>query len=277
MSAKHYPNNIDPEVGYARGVFLKDSRAEYRRSVRALEVIRKRHHRFGREGIYNFNGIVDNCEVVDDLLEQNVMTDRYISEALLFEELDDLSREHLGGNEGFRCLAFNRGSAANITVMAALVKANTTVVSLVPPRGGHPSISRGIALAHAHCAAVGSAEEIERVIDTKDVSLIVACPLYRDQMDYDVLQRSVTVANSNAIPVYVDDAGGARLRTAFLDQAKVIDLGADIVMTCTDKEGLNGPRASVVRGRTELMEIIGTKCAELGTEARPSVLAAIPL
>ena len=118
-------------------------------------------------------------------------------------------------------------------------------------------------------------DDMQKALEGDTVTLVTICPLYRNHMDPAVFRKGITLAKARGIPVFVDDAGGARYRVAVLSEAKALDLGADAVMTSTDKEGLDGPRAAIIRGRKDFIDTISMKAAELGTEARPSIMAAI--
>src|SRR5690606_24685613 len=83
------------------------------------------------------------------------------------------------------------------------------------------------------------------------------------------------LAAREGVPVFFDDASGARTRTIADGQPRAIDLGASLAVTSCEKFGLNGPRAGLMVGRRDLMERIAAKAAVLGTEARPSISAAI--
>ena len=54
-------------------------------------------------------------------------------------------------------------------------------------------------------------------------------------IDEDIFKKVIEMAHKQNIPVMVDDASGARLRTVVFKQKKACDLGADIAITSTDK------------------------------------------
>ena len=81
------------------------------------------------------------------------------------------------------------------------------------------------------------------------------------------------MAHDKNIPVMVDDASGARLRTVVFNQPRACDLGADIAITSTDKL-MPGPRGGLMAGRKDLIDEIKVKVNQFGLEAQPpSVLA----
>jgi L-seryl-tRNA(Ser) seleniumtransferase len=277
----NYPSDIDPVLGYAPGRIIADDLLDYRCEQAAEAVLLHRYRTQGLGGIHNVMMLVDNCRV-PDFFSGPAYEERYLSHKLLEERLDGIAKVHLGGDEGFRTLAFNRTTAANLTVILALARPGSTVPYLVVKykkpglKGhGHPSIPRAIELAQAKTEIVTTSEELERLVDGGNVSLITVCASYRGLVDEQTLRETSRIGQRHGIPVFVDDASGARLRTLGDGQGRAIDLGADLVVTSTEKYGLNGPRAGVVVGRKPLMERIGAKASVLGTEARPSVMAAI--
>jgi len=82
------------------------------------------------------------------------------------------------------------------------------------------------------------------------------------------------MAHEKNIPVMVDDASGARLRTVVFNQARACDLGADISITSTDKL-MPGPRGGLMAGREDLIDRIKVKVNQFGLEAQPPVVLAM--
>ena len=82
------------------------------------------------------------------------------------------------------------------------------------------------------------------------------------------------MAHEKGVPVMVDDASGARLRTVIFNQANAFDLGADIVITSTDKL-MPGPRGGLMVGKKDLIDEIKVKVNQFGLEAQPPMVLAI--
>ena len=82
------------------------------------------------------------------------------------------------------------------------------------------------------------------------------------------------MAHQKDIPVMVDDASGARLRTVVFNQQKACDLGADIAITSTDKL-MPGPRGGLMAGREDLIDQIKVKVNQFGLEAQPPAVLAM--
>ena len=66
----------------------------------------------------------------------------------------------------------------------------------------------------------------------------------------------------------MDDASGARLRTVVYKQPRAMDMGADIVITSTDKL-MDGPRGGLMSGKSDIMIKIKSKAHQFGLEAQP--------
>jgi L-seryl-tRNA(Ser) seleniumtransferase len=280
-STKRYPNRIDPILGYAPGTILPDDLADFRCVRAAEDVLLHRYKQEGYDGVKNVMMLSDNC-AVPEWFEGPEYRERYLANKLCEERLDRLARDHMGGDERFGTMAFTRTTAANLTIVLALARPGTVVPYVVPKYAkpgfkghGHPSIPRAIDLARATCEVVVTLEELEALLARSDGSLITVCPSYRGIVPEEITRGACALARSRGIPAFVDDASGARLRTVGEHQARAIDLGADVTVTSCEKYGLTGPRAAVVVARRDLLDRIGARAAILGTEARPSVTAAI--
>ena len=278
--AQRYSHNIDPVLGYSPGTLIRDELTEYRAVRAAQQVMLHRYHKHGIEGIHNLMGLVDDC-TVPSFFSSSAYQERYLGTMLLEEEITKLARHHMGGPEDYTSLVFNRVTAGTITVMQALVPPGSLVPYLVPPYPGlgghgHPSVPRAVELARARWLDITSTEELEAVLGGEErVPLVVVCSFYRGVLDQDELRKACDVAHARGIPVYVDDASGARTRTVVHGQQPAGDLGADLIITSSEKAALFGPRAGLLLGRPDLMERVGAKATMLGTEARPSVVAAV--
>ncbi|MBP5699574.1 MAG: aminotransferase class I/II-fold pyridoxal phosphate-dependent enzyme, partial [Methanobrevibacter sp.] len=90
-------------------------------------------------------------------------------------------------------------------------------------------------------------------------------------IDEELFKKVINMAHEKGIPVLVDDASGARLRTAVFNQAKATELGADLVVTSTDKL-MPGPRGGLMAGRKDLIDEIKVKANQFGLEAQPPLI-----
>jgi L-seryl-tRNA(Ser) seleniumtransferase len=103
------------------------------------------------------------------------------------------------------------------------------------------------------------------------VALVVMTRLavtYEVMPEHD-LRQVVQLAHARGVPVYVDDAGGARVGPAMFNQPRTLELGVDVVATGLDKYGTVGPRLGVMAGEKSLVSRIRARAFEMGMEARP--------
>ena len=277
---KKYKRDFDAILGYARGTILFDDEQEFR-SVRAAEdVVLHRYCEYGMEGVHNLMALVDDCRI-PSFFEGPAYEERFLSTKLMEERLNQLSRKHLGGDYSYRAMAFNRLTAGVTGLILALVPPGSMVPYIVPPYPGlalrgHPCVPRGVALAGSEHKVMSSTEELEEILDEEvDVPLVAICGSYRGIIKDDLMSGVCRIAHARGIPVFVDDASGARNRVISFGQSKAADLGVDLVITSCDKAGLLGPRAGILLGRDDLMTKIGARTVYAGAEARPSTIASI--
>ena len=267
-------------LGHEPGVILSDELSEYRSMHAAQAVILHRYRTHGLAGLHRLMDLVDDG-TLPDFFDGEEYADRYLGRLLSMDRLRPLALEHLGGDESDMVLALNRQSAANYTVMQALVPPGSVVPYVVPPypggvSRGHPSVPQAVELAQSRWEVVSTVDELERLLDVEpDVPLIAVCPLYRGMVPQETLEAVFSVARRREVPVYVDDAAGARMRLLVYGQRGALEMGADVVSTSCEKAALHGPRASLLVGKPPLMMRIAAKANVLGTDARPGVVAAI--
>lgn len=275
-----WQREYDPVLGYARGVLLADDVAEYRMTLAAEEVLLDRYHKLGPAGIHNLMGLVDNCRL-PEFFAGGAYEERFLAPKLMEQRLTELARDHMGGDEEYRAMAFNRVTAGVTSLVLGLIPPGSCVAYIVPPYPGltvhgHPCVPRAVQLACARHETISTLEELTDMLHReRDLSLVAVCGSYRGIVPDRVLSQACLMAHDRGIPVFVDDASGARTRVVFMAQSRAADLGADLVITSCDKAGLFGPRAGLLLGKRSLVLKIGAKAASLGTEARPSVVAAI--
>ncbi|MEX1358250.1 MAG: hypothetical protein WD981_06460, partial [Gaiellaceae bacterium] len=83
------------------------------------------------------------------------------------------------------------------------------------------------------------------------------------------------LARDFGAPVFLDDAGGARVGPAVFGQPRALELDVEAAVTGLDKYGTTGPRLGLLAGRAELVGEIRARAIELGLEARPMLYAAV--
>jgi L-seryl-tRNA(Ser) seleniumtransferase len=161
----------------------------------------------------------------------------------------------------------NRLTAAIVAAMQVLVRPGARVVG-VSPSYSHPTVVRAVHLAGGTFDEGGEIAGAELVVLTR---LAVTYELLAE----DAVHAAVAEAAEHGIPVFVDDAGGARVGPAIFDQPKTLELGAVAGATGLDKYGTTGPRLGLLAGRSELVGRIRARAIELGLEARPMLYPAV--
>ena len=260
-----FGNEWAPGVPYARGEILGSTEDDFQKMQEAWRHIRSR----GVENVFNFSGLEHGLPLEAD--EIPIATD-FLAPALHFERFRTAALDHLGGDSARHDAAlFNRITGATLSTHLALVQAGQTVIG-VSSSYSHPSVPRAVARVGATLIDTSGVDQFgDALARSENVGLVV---LTRLAVTYEVLPLEqiaaiVQMAHSRDIPVYVDDAGGARVGPAVFDQPKALELGVDIVATGLDKYGTQGPRLGVLAGDRDLVPAIRARGFELGVEARP--------
>lgn len=108
---KRYPNAIDPILGYAPGTILTDDLADFRSVHVAEDVLLHRYRKEGFDGVKNVMMLSDNC-ALPEWFHGPEYQERYVANKLSEERLDGLAKAHMGGDDRFGVMAFNRTTAA---------------------------------------------------------------------------------------------------------------------------------------------------------------------
>lgn len=239
------------ELPYERGEILRSTEDDFAKLRAAWRIIEER----GGD-VFNFTGLERSSgDGPDD----------DVAPALYEERLRALALEHLGGDpERDDVFVANRMTAAIVAAMQVLVRPGARVAG-VSPSYTHPAVARAVRLAGGELDDGGRVAGAGAVVLTRLAVTYEALPL-------DEIQRAVAEADG---PVFVDDAGGARVGPAVLGQPKTLELGADAGATGLDKYGTTGPRLGLLAGRRELVARIRARAIELGLEARPMLYPAV--
>ena len=269
-----YGFEIDPGVGYARGPILRSSLEEAQRRLQALSLIRQRAATHGPEGFYNITGLHRDFPLPTDKFNH---AEEWMGPAFYWDELEELARTHFGGEADHEVIVLNRCSGGIIAACLALITPGSQVISLVPGDRSHPSIGRGIHLAGAEMLQMNSLEEVSRALGGDTVSFMVITGVSSELlvMDQNIMLDAIRLAEKAKIPVMLDDAYGTRLRPIIYDQPMSMKTGANLAVTACDKAGMSGPRAGLMVGEKRYVELVNTKSAELGLEARSPLAAAV--
>ncbi|MCL2687537.1 MAG: TIGR03576 family pyridoxal phosphate-dependent enzyme [Methanobrevibacter sp.] len=251
-------------------MLIKDSLDEMKKREVSLKVIKSIIDNDGRDYLYDLTGLSGGFLATEEDLN---LLETYIGPAIFEEKLQILGKEHLGGEKIF---AVNRTSSGILATILTIAKEDSYVVHFLPEFPAHPSIPRSASLVGANYLEF---EDINKFIANfpENTSLVVITPSTMDHkiLDEEEFKTTIDLAKDKNIPVLVDDASGARLRTAIFSQKKATELGADLVVTSTDKL-MMGPRGGLMAGKEDLIDEIKTKSHQFGLEAQPpSILAMV--
>lgn len=269
-----FGNSCAPGFPYARGTILPDTQADIRKLRHAWTLIAKRIGDQGPGSVFNFSGLDRSLSMS---AEDRIFADDEVAGALYQPRLRAAALGHLGGAAGVHEVAlFNRLTAATVATHLTLVRPGDVVIG-VTPTYSHPTVSRAATQAGAEFVDTNSLTAFaEALAREARVSLIVLTRLAvtYDVLPFETIRSVVRLAKGKGVPVYVDDAGGARVGPAVFDQPRTLELGVDLGATGLDKYGTTGPRLGLLAGRKELVDRISARAFELGLEARPMLYPA---
>lgn len=240
---------------------------EVKRREKALKLIASLVQNKGRSALYDLTGLAGGFPLHGADLG---LLETYAGPALFTEDLDTWGTKHLGGE---KLLALNRTSSGILASILALVKPGEEVLHYLPQQPSHPSIPRSCDLIGASYREYVVGEPVEIKEDTS-LLIITGATMDHQVIPLEEFKQSITAAHDKGVPVMVDDASGARLRTVIYHQPRATDLGADLVITSTDKL-MEGPRGGLMAGKTDLIDQITVKAHQFGLEAQPPLLAAM--
>jgi L-seryl-tRNA(Ser) seleniumtransferase len=260
-------------VPYRRGDILTSTADDHTKLQQAWRLIEQRR----RDGlpVFNLTGLERSMRVGGD--GEQVLDDE-LSAPLAWPRLRELALDHLGGDPGRHdVMVTNRLTAAIHVALQVLVRPGSTVLG-VSAGYSHPAVVRAVHAAGGRLVDVVGADEYAAAMDAEsDVSCVV---LTRLAVTYDFLRTDdlagiVERAHAAQAAVFVDDAGGARVGPAVLDQPRTFELGVDAGATGLDKYGTVGPRLGVLAARGDLLAAMRAHAVEMGMEARPMLYPAV--
>jgi L-seryl-tRNA(Ser) seleniumtransferase len=270
-SLDRFGNPFAPTLPYARGRILGSTEDDFRKLQQAWRVIR----RHGPKSIFVFTGLEHGLPIQPEDLW---LADDEFAPAVLGDRLHELALNHLGGSpDRHDAVVFNRLTAATVATHLALVKPGQTVIG-ISPTYSHPSIVRAVALAGARFVDTTDVDDFAEALRLEpNVGLVdlTRLAVSYELMPLDAIRRVVDLARERDVPVYIDDAGGARVGPAAFNQPKMLELGVDVGATGLDKYGTIGPRFGLLAGQSDLVRRIRAKAFEYGLEARPMLYAAV--
>jgi L-seryl-tRNA(Ser) seleniumtransferase len=247
---------------YERGAILRDTDDDVAKLRAAWRIVKSRH---GEGTLFDFSGLERSLDV-GDAPPASLHDD--LAPALVGERLTELALEHLGGVPGRDdVFVANRMTAAAVAAMQILVRPGASVVG-VSPSYTHPAVVRGVQLAGGDFHEGGP-------IEGADLLVLTRLAVTYEALSAERLLEVAEEARRFEVPIFVDDAGGARVGPAVFDQPRMLELGAEVGATGLDKYGTTGPRLGLLAGRAELVGKIRARAIELGLEARPMLYPAV--
>src|SRR5262245_46529680 len=269
MSTDRFGNPYAPGLPYARGRILPSTEDDFRKFQEAWWHIAARVRTGGPEAIFNFSGLEHGLPLNPD--ELSIAND-FIAPALYFDQFKQAALEHFGGSSERHDVAlFNRLTGATYATHLTLVQPGDVVIG-VSCSYSHPSVVRAVAQAGATLLDTSGLRHFQETLERQArVALVV---MTRLAVTYEImpepeLRQVVRLAHARGVPIYVDDAGGARVGPAIFEQPRTLALGVDVVATGLDKYGTVGPRLGVLAGEKSLVGRIRARAFEMGLEARP--------
>ena len=248
-------------------MIINNSLDEVKKRENALSIIKDWVLNKSRESLYDLTGLSGGF--IASPSEINLL-ETYVGPAIFEEELQNVGIEHMGGE---KVLPLNRTSSGILATILTLVDEGSNVVHYLAQLPAHPSIPRSCALVNANYSETDNFEEFS-IPDNTSLVVVTGSTMDHKVIDLDNFKKVIEMAHERDIPVMVDDASGARLRTVVFNQPKACDLGADIAITSTDKL-MPGPRGGLMSGREELIDNIKVKVNQFGLEAQPPAVLAM--
>ena len=248
-------------------MIITNSLDEVKKREKALSIIKDIVENKGREFLFDLTGLSGGFIASPSDLS---LLETYVGPAIFEEALQEVGIEHMGGE---KVLPLNRTSSGILATILALVEKDTNVVHYLAQLPAHPSIPRSCKLVGANYFETDVFEEFS-IPDNTSLVVITGSTMDLKVIDEDEFKRVIEMAHEKGIPVMVDDASGARLRTVVFNQPRACDLGADIAITSTDKL-MPGPRGGLMAGRKDLIDEIKVKVNQFGLEAQPPAVLAM--
>ena len=248
-------------------MIINNSLEEVKKREKALSIIRDIIENKGRSSLFDLTGLSGGFIVSPSEIS---LLETYVGPAIFEEELQKVGIEHMGGE---KILPLNRTSSGILATILTLVGKDSNVVHYLAQLPAHPSIPRSCKLVGANYSETDIFEDFS-IPENTSLVIVTGSTMDHKVIDEDEFKKVIEMAHEKKIPVMVDDASGARLRTVVFNQKKACDLGADIAITSTDKL-MPGPRGGLMAGRKDLVDEIKVKVNQFGLEAQPPAVLAM--
>lgn len=248
-------------------MIINNSLDEVKKRENALSIIKNFVETKGRLSLFDLTGLAGGFIASESELS---LLETYVGPAIFEDAIQEVGKQHMGGE---KVLAVNRTSSGILATILSLVEEDSNVVHYLAELPAHPSIPRSCNLVGANYFETDVFEEFT-IPENTSLVVVTGSTMDHKVIDEDEFKQVIEMAHEKNIPVMVDDASGARLRTVVFNQAKACDLGADISITSTDKL-MAGPRGGLMAGRKDLIDEIKIKVNQFGLEAQPPAVLAM--
>ena len=248
-------------------MIVNNSLDEVKKRENALSIIKDIVENKGREFLFDLTGLSGGFIASPSELS---LLETYVGPAIFEDALQEVGIEHMGGE---KVLPLNRTSSGILATILTLVEKDSNVVHYLAKLPAHPSIPRSCNLVEANYFETDIFDEFT-IPDNTSLVIVTGSTMDHKVIDEDEFKAVIEMAHERNIPVMVDDASGARLRTVVFNQPKACDLGADIAITSTDKL-MPGPRGGLMAGSRDLIDEIKVKVNQFGLEAQPPAVLAM--
>ena len=248
-------------------MIVNSSLDEVKKREKALFIIKDLIENKGRSALFDLTGLSGGFIASPSQIS---LLETYVGPAIFEQELQDVGIEHMGGE---KVIPLNRTSSGILATILTLVSKGSNVVHYLAELPAHPSIPRSCNLVGANYFETDVFDEFS-IPESTSLVVVTGSTMDHKVIDEDEFRKVIEMAHERNIPVMVDDASGARLRTVVFNQPKACDLGADIAITSTDKL-IPGPRGGLMAGREDLNDEIKVKVNQFGIEAQPPAVLAM--
>ena len=248
-------------------MIVNSSLDEVKKREKALLIIKDIVENKSRDDLFDLTGLSGGFIANPSELS---LLETYVGPAIFEDALQEVGINHMGGE---KVLPLNRTSSGILATILTLVKKDSNVVHYLAELPAHPSIPRSCKLVGANYFETDIFKEFY-IPENTSLVVITGSTMDHKVINLDEFKKVIKMAHDKNIPVMVDDASGARLRTVVFNQPKACELGADIAITSTDKL-MPGPRGGLMAGSTKLIDEIKVKVHQFGLEAQPPVVLAM--
>lgn len=241
---------------------------EVKRREKGLKIINEKIKNDNVNSLVDLTGLAGGFDLTSNDMS---LLETYAGPAVYDEMIQDLGLKHMGGE---KVLPVNRTTSGIVATIIALVEPDTKIVHFLAKKPAHPSIPRTAKLVGADYEEYTDMDDLKHIDDNTSLVIITGTTMDLEVIDEEDFKKVINEAHKYNIPVFVDDASGARIRCAIYNQPTAIDMGADLSVTSTDKL-MEGPRGGLMAGSKDLIDQIKLVVNQYGLEAQAPLVVAM--